>query len=67
MSRTRFSKKSKSRLKTPNELVLVDIVGQFTELAGFQYFLTVVEAYSRKNWVFLLKSKAEAFPLLRDH
>ncbi|KAE8225489.1 hypothetical protein CF326_g7860, partial [Tilletia indica] len=67
LSRTRFSKRSKRRTKTPNELVLVDIVGQFTEIAGFQYFLTIVEAYSRRNWVFPLKTKAEAFPILRDH
>ncbi|CAD6959413.1 unnamed protein product, partial [Tilletia laevis] len=46
-SRTRFRKKSKSKMKAPNELILIDIVGPFVEIAGFKYFLTIVDAYSR--------------------
>ncbi|CAD6891396.1 unnamed protein product [Tilletia caries] len=66
-SRTRFRKKSKSKMKAPNELILIDIVGPFVEIAGFKYFLTIVDAYSRRNWVFMMKSKAEAFEILRAH
>ncbi|KAE8218105.1 hypothetical protein CF319_g7952 [Tilletia indica] len=66
-TRARFRKKSKRKMRAPNELIVVDIVGPFVEIAGFKYFLTVVDAYSRRNWIFMMKSKAEAFEIIRTH
>ncbi|KAE8241390.1 hypothetical protein A4X13_0g7436 [Tilletia indica] len=65
MARIKFGK-GKTQYKCRNDLWHVDVVGPFQETGGFQYFLTVVDEYSRRNWVRLLRTKGEAFGHLRD-
>lgn len=33
---------------------------------GFKYFVTIVDDYSRGVWTFLLSSKSNAFPVLKN-
>ncbi|CAD6925284.1 unnamed protein product [Tilletia laevis] len=65
MARIKFGKR-KTQFKSRNDLWHVDLVGPFQEIAGYQYFLTVVDEYSRRNWIRLLRTKGEAFSHIRD-
>jgi len=49
------------------ELLQVDIWGPYPQKTynGSQYFLRIVDDYSRKTWVHLMAHKSIAFPLLR--
>ncbi|KAE8255524.1 hypothetical protein A4X13_0g3015 [Tilletia indica] len=60
LARIRFGK-SKRRSKRRLALIHVDLVGPFIEVGGYQYFLTCVDDYSRRNWVIPLQSKGQAF------
>jgi len=49
------------------ELIHVDIWGPYPHKTYnvFQYFLTIVDDYSRATWVHLMAHKSNAFPLLK--
>jgi hypothetical protein len=49
-------------------LIHIDIWGPFsvTSYSGYQYFLTIVDDYSRFTWLFLMKSKSETRSLLSN-
>lgn len=48
------------------DLVHVDIWGPYHEptVEGYRYFLTPVDDYTRSTWIYLMKCKSEARPLL---
>ena len=48
---------------TPLEIVHSDICGpmQTSSIGGCNYFLTFIDDYSRKTWVYFLKNKSDAF------
>lgn len=50
----------------PFELVHMDIWGPInvSSFQGFQYFLTIVDDYSRHTWIYLLKSKSDTRPAM---
>lgn len=54
---------SNSRAQQPFELIHIDTWGPYKvpTRAGYRYFLTVVDDYSRLTWVHLLKYKSDAF------
>lgn len=56
-------KTSSYRATSCLEYVYCDLWGptRQTTLGGARYFLSIMDDYSRKLWVFLLKSKTEAF------
>lgn len=60
---TLFPKSSTFRMSKPLELVYVDIYGPISPptLGGSQYFLLIVDDFSRLMWVAMLKHKSEAF------
>ena len=47
----------------PLEIVHFDICGpmQTSSIGGYKYFLTFIDDYSRKTWVYFLKNKSDAF------
>ena len=51
------------RARYPLELVHIDLVGhiQVTSIGGSTYFMTFIDDFSRRTWVYFLKSKSEAF------
>ncbi|KAM0058583.1 putative RNA-directed DNA polymerase [Helianthus debilis subsp. tardiflorus] len=54
---------SEHKSKEVGELVHLDLWGPYKvpSREGYKYFLTIVDDYSRADWVFLLKSKDEVF------
>ena len=54
-----FSKKTAWRAKAKLELVHLDICGLMptTSLGGVRYFLTFIDDYSRKVWIYPIKEK----------
>ena len=52
-----------SRAKAPLELVHIDLCGKMNTaaLGGSSYFMTLIDDYSRRTWVYFLKGKDEAF------
>jgi len=51
------------RSKFPLELVHTDVCGpmNISSIGGNKYFLTFIDDFSRKTWIYLLKSKDEVF------
>ena len=51
------------RAHTPLEMVHSDICGsmQTSSIGGCNYFLTFIDDYSRKTWIYFLKHKSDAF------
>lgn len=48
------------------DLIHIDIWGGYSvsSISGAQYFLTIVDDYSRITWIYLMENKSEARPLL---
>jgi len=51
------------RTKFPLELVHIDVCGpmNISSIGGNKYFLTFIDDFSRKTWIYLLKRKDEVF------
>jgi hypothetical protein len=54
--------------KKPLELVHSDLCGPMSEtsLGGSSYFISFIDDYSRKCWVYFLKEKSEAFNVFKE-
>lgn len=52
-----------NKARVPLELVHTDICGpmQTPSLGGSLYFLTFIDDFSRKTWIYFLKEKSDAF------
>ena len=37
-----------------------------TYLSGFEYYITFIDDYSRKTWIYFLKTKDEVFKKFKD-
>jgi hypothetical protein len=55
------------REKAPLEIVHTDLCGtmQTPSLTGCVYFMTFIDDFSRKTWLYLLKQKSEAFDVFK--
>ena len=62
-SRKNFKKSVLQRAKKPLEVVYSDVCGPLdsNSLGGNRYFLTFVDEFTRKIWIYLLKEKGEVF------
>ena len=62
-----FSKRD-PKTKGILELVHSDVCGPMpsTYLSGYVYYVTFIDDYSRKTWVYFLKSKDEVFGKLKE-
>ena len=63
-----FPKKASRRATQQLELVHMDLCGpmQNTSLGGSEYFMLIIDDFSRLTWVFFLKHKSEAFLSLKE-
>ena len=57
-SRIHF-RKSETKTKGTLELIHSDVCGPMssTYLSGFEYYITFIDDYSRKTWIYFLKGK----------
>lgn len=56
------------RANKPLELIHSDLYGpmRVTSLGGSKYFLTFIDDYTRKLWIYFLKEKLEVFGIFKD-
>eukprot|EP00253_Pinus_taeda_P030419 PITA_30419 len=56
------------KAKAPLEIIHSDLCGpvQAASLVGSQYFLTFIDDFTRKTWVYFLKNKSEVFEKFRN-
>ncbi|XP_028057307.1 uncharacterized protein LOC114261266 [Camellia sinensis] len=66
--RTSFAKEVKWRATKPLELVHTDVCGPLMPMSSGhnRYFLTFINDYSRKTWVYFLKRKSEVFCIFKE-
>ncbi|KAJ9561724.1 hypothetical protein OSB04_006884 [Centaurea solstitialis] len=66
-TRQPFPKETEYRATKPLELVHADLCGPISPqtLGGNQYFLLIVDDYSRFMWVYVISTKDEAFPAFK--
>lgn len=67
-TRQPFDKNKASRANRILGLVHTDICGPIKDesMAGFKYFITFIDDYSRKTFVYFLKHKSEAFEKIKE-
>ena len=53
--------KSETKTKGTLELIHSDVCGPMpsTYLSGYEYYVTFIDDYSRKTWIYFLKAKDE--------
>lgn len=68
-ARKPFPPKASRRATRPLELVHADLAGPFEQSlsSGFQYYLLVVDDFSRLRWVKCMRSKAETLAYLMEY
>ena len=61
--RDSFDKRASWHASVPLELVHSDLCGPLpsASFSSFKYFLTFIDDYSRRTWVYFLKLKSEVF------
>jgi transposase InsO family protein len=66
--RSSFPSESSWRAKKPLELIHSDLCGPMpvASFGGNLYFITFIDDFSRKVWVYFLKEKSEAFQAFKD-
>ncbi|CAM8910357.1 unnamed protein product [Rhodiola kirilowii] len=66
--RDTFLKGKSWRAKNPLELVFSDICGTITPTfnGGKRYFITFIDDYSRKTWIYFLQEKSDAFSAFKS-
>jgi hypothetical protein len=59
--------KSQYQAKRPLKLIHTDICGPITpgSFSGKSYFITFIDDFSKKCWVYFLKEKSEAFEIFK--
>ena len=67
MTKRPFSTKDE-RAKEPLELIHLDICGPFNVQAhgGYEYFVTVIDDYSRYGYIYLMQRKSETFGKFKE-
>ena len=65
--RTTFQKKVEYCAKRPLELIHTDICGPVTPMSFSEkrYFITFINDYTRKTWIYFLKEKSKAFEVFK--
>ena len=67
LKRSKVVSETVSRASLPIYRLHVDLSGRKkASLAGYRYYLLIVDDYSRKKWVFNLKAKSEAFQKVKE-
>jgi len=65
--RTSFLRTAEYRAKEQLRLIHIDICGPITieSFSGKRYFISFIDDFSRKTWVYFLKEKSEVFQVLK--
>ena len=60
--------KVKKKTKGTLELIQSDVCGPMpsTYLSGYEYYVTFIDDYSRKAWIYFLKTKSEVFGIFKE-
>ena len=60
--------KSETKTKGMLEFIHSDVCGPMssTSLSGFEYYITFIDDYSRKTWIYFLKAKSEVFEKFKE-
>ena len=60
--------KSETKTKGMLELIHSDVCGPMlsTYLSGFEYYIIIIDDYSRKTWIYFLKEKDEVFGKFKE-
>ena len=60
--------KSETKTKGMLELIQSDVCGPIssTSLCGFEYYITFIDEFSRKTWIYFLKAKSEMFEKFKE-
>jgi hypothetical protein len=60
--------KSDSKVEGVLELIHSDVCGPMpsTSLSGYVYYVSIIDDYSHKTWVYFLKSKDEVFGKFKE-
>jgi hypothetical protein len=60
--------KSESKVEGVLKLIHSDVYGPMpsTSLSGYVYYVSFIDDYSRKTWVYFLKSKDEVFGKFKE-
>ena len=60
--------KSETKTKGTLELIHSDVCGPMssTSLSGFEYYITFIDDFSRKTWIYFLKAKSEVFEKFKE-
>ena len=60
--------KSETNTKGTMELIHSYVCGPFpsTSLSGYEYYVTFIDDYSRKTWIYFLKTKDEVFEKFKE-
>ena len=60
--------KSETKTKGTLELIHSDVCGPIpsTSLSGYEYYVTFIDDYSRKTWIYFLKAKDEVFGKFKE-
>ena len=66
-SRIHFQR-AKQKTKGTLELIHSDVCGPMssTSLSGFEYYITFIDDFSRKTWIYFLKAKSEVFEKFKE-
>ncbi|CAJ2647891.1 unnamed protein product [Trifolium pratense] len=66
--RNSFKSSVYSRSKQPLDVVHSDVCGaiEVPTLGGSRYFMTCVDEFTRKVWIYLLKEKSEVFSMFKN-
>ena len=61
-------KKSETKTKGTLELIHSDVCGPMpsASLSGYEYYVTFIDDYSRKTWIYFLKTKDEVFGKFKE-
>ena len=60
--------KSETKTKDTLELIHSDVCGLMPSisLSGYEYYVTFIDDYSRKTWIYFLKNKSEMFGKFKE-
>jgi hypothetical protein len=66
-SRTRFRRRD-SKTEGVLELIHSDVCGPMpsSSISGYVYYVSFIDDYSRKTWIYFLKSKDEVFSKFKE-
>ena len=64
----KYFPQSEHKSKEPLDLVHSDVCGPMSvhSFSGYSYYVTFINDYSRKTWIYFLKAKSKVFERFRE-